>query len=66
MDWGRDFALLDHHGNRRRLADFNGKVVMLFFGFTHCPDVCPATLTDMARMVAALGDDGSRVQACAC
>ena len=62
VDWGRDFHLLDHRGNRRSLADFKGKVVMLFFGFTHCPDICPTTLADMARTVNALGGEGSRVQ----
>ena len=62
VEWGRDFQLLDHHGNRRSLADFNGKVVMLFFGFTHCPDICPTALTDIAGVVEKLGDDGSRVQ----
>jgi protein SCO1/2 len=62
VEWGRDFQLLDHHGKPRSLADFKGKVVMLFFGFTHCPDICPTTLADMARVVHTLGDDGSRVQ----
>ncbi|MEO5669890.1 MAG: SCO family protein [Ramlibacter sp.] len=62
VEWGRDFRLLDHHGQRTSVADFKGKVVLLFFGFTHCPDVCPTTLADMARVVVALGPDGARVQ----
>lgn len=62
VQWGRDFHLTDHHGRPRRLADFKGKVVMLFFGFSHCPDICPTTLADMARVIEALGPDGARVQ----
>ncbi|HEX4928832.1 MAG TPA: SCO family protein [Burkholderiales bacterium] len=61
-DWGRGFALLDHHGKRRTLADFRGKAVMLFFGFTRCPDVCPTALATLARARALLGDDATRVQ----
>lgn len=48
-EFGRDFALTDHNGTPRRLADFKGRVVVVFFGFTHCPDVCPTTLAQMAR-----------------
>ncbi|CAG1016474.1 SCO1 protein [Burkholderiaceae bacterium] len=62
VEWGRDFQLLDHRGNRTSLADFKGKVVLLFFGFTHCPDICPTTLADMARVVNGLGPDGAKVQ----
>ncbi len=61
-DWGRDIHLTDHSGRSRRLADFHGKAVLLFFGYTHCPDVCPATLAKMARAVDLLGEDGKRVQ----
>lgn len=61
-DLGPDFRLTDHNGKERSLADFRGKVVTLFFGYTHCPDVCPTTLSDMARAVQILGPDGSRVQ----
>jgi protein SCO1 len=61
-DLGPDFRLTDHNGKERSLADFRGKVVALFFGYTHCPDVCPTTLSDMANAVKALGPDGSRVQ----
>lgn len=61
-DLGPDFRLTDHNGKERTLADFRGKVVALFFGYTHCPDVCPTTLADMAQAVKALGPDGARVQ----
>lgn len=61
-DLGPDFRLTDHNGKERSLADFRGKVVTLFFGFTHCPDVCPTTLSDMAQAVKLLGPDGARVQ----
>ncbi len=60
--WGRDFHLTDHNGVPRQLADFNGQVVMLFFGYVHCPDMCPTTLADMAAVVRRLGNDGDRVQ----
>jgi protein SCO1/2 len=62
VEWGRDFRLTDHNGQARSLADFKGKAVMLFFGFTHCPDICPTTLADMAKVVGKLGEDGARVQ----
>jgi protein SCO1/2 len=62
VDWGRDFHLTDHNGVPRRLADFKGKAVMLFFGYIHCPDICPTTLADMAAVVKQLGADGERVQ----
>ncbi len=60
--WGRDFHLIDSAGTPRSLADYRGKVVMLFFGYTNCPDECPATLTKMAQAVDKLGSDGQRVQ----
>lgn len=60
--WGRDFHLVDPTGNLRSLADYRGKVVMLFFGYTNCPDECPATLAKMAQVVDRLGADGKRVQ----
>ncbi len=62
VPWGRDFHLTDDHGHPRSLADFRGKAVMLYFGYTHCPDLCPTTLGDMARVRARLGPDASRVQ----
>ena len=60
--FARDFRLTDHHGQTRTLADFRGKVVALFFGYTHCPDVCPTTLSDFAAALRQLGPDAGRVQ----
>jgi protein SCO1/2 len=60
--FGRDFALTDHHGTPRRLADFRGKVVVVFFGFTHCPDVCPTTLAELAAAMRELGEQAREVQ----
>ncbi len=57
----RDFELVDHRGRRFRLADEKGKVVVLFFGYAHCPDVCPTTLSSWARIEAALGALASQV-----
>ena len=57
-----DFHLTDHTGKTRSLADFRGKVVLLFFGYTHCPDICPATLADLAQVMRLLGKDAERVQ----
>lgn len=54
--------LTDHHGQIRRLEDFRGKVVVLFFGYTHCPDVCPTTMADLARAMKLLGGRGAGVQ----
>lgn len=62
VTWGRDFRLTDHDGKPVSLSDFKDKAVMLFFGFAHCPDVCPTAMADMARVVGALGRDGQRVQ----
>lgn len=62
VPWGHDLQLTDHRGRLRKLSDFRGKAVMLFFGYTHCPDVCPTTLSDMARVRAQLGADGALVQ----
>ncbi|MFA7292387.1 MAG: SCO family protein [Rhodocyclaceae bacterium] len=62
VDWGKDFSLTDHQGQPRRLADYKGKVVVLFFGYTQCPDVCPTTLISMREVLTQLGPDASRVQ----
>jgi protein SCO1/2 len=62
VEWGRDFKLTDHNGQPRSLGDFRGKVVMMFFGFTNCPDVCPTTMAELAQVVHRLGPDGQRVQ----
>jgi len=61
-DFGRALELTDHNGKPRRLEDFRGKAVVLFFGFTHCPDICPTTLAETAAAVRKLGADGERVQ----
>ena len=62
VDWGKDFSLVDHTGRRRSLVDFHGKAVAIFFGYTHCPDVCPTTLGEMAQMLKQLGKDADQVQ----
>ncbi len=61
-DYASGFDLTDADGQRRRLTDFAGKVTVVFFGFTHCPDVCPTTLLELAAVKKALGADGERVQ----
>ncbi|MBK8113999.1 MAG: SCO family protein [Candidatus Accumulibacter sp.] len=61
-DWGKDFALTDPQGQARRLADFKGKAVVVFFGYTQCPDVCPTTLLSMREVLNRLGNDAGRVQ----
>ena len=61
-DYGKTLELTDHHGRPRRLEEFRGKAVVVFFGFTHCPDVCPTTLADMAQALKQLGADAERVQ----
>ncbi|MCL2590364.1 MAG: SCO family protein [Betaproteobacteria bacterium] len=61
-NYGSDFALLDPDGNTRRLADFRGKVVMLFFGFIQCPDVCPTSLQRAAAVRRLLGANGELLQ----
>jgi protein SCO1 len=61
-DYARDFALTDHNGQPRTLKDFAGKVVVMFFGFTQCPDVCPTSMNELAEAKKMLGKDGDRVQ----
>jgi len=61
-DFGKELALTGHDGKPRTLADFRGKVVVLFFGFTHCPDICPTTLAEAAGVMKQLGEDAARVQ----
>ncbi len=61
-NYALDFDLPDADGQRRHLADFQGKLVVVFFGFTQCPDVCPATLLELAEARKLLGADGARVQ----
>ncbi len=57
-----DFHLFDAGGNARSLADYRGKVVAMFFGYTHCPDVCPTTLADLAQVMRLLGQDAAKLQ----
>jgi protein SCO1/2 len=61
-EYGRELDLTDADGQRRHLTDFKGKVVVVFFGFTQCPDVCPTTMVELAQVKKALGADGERVQ----
>ncbi|MBH1977763.1 MAG: SCO family protein [Comamonadaceae bacterium] len=63
VDYARDFPLPDHNGQPRSIKDFNGKVVVVFFGYTQCPDVCPTTMQEMAEAKRMLGKDGDRLQA---
>lgn len=60
--FGREFALVDHTGKPRTLADYKGKAVVVFFGYTQCPDVCPTTLSTLAEAMKVLGPDADRVQ----
>ncbi|MDD5030898.1 MAG: SCO family protein [Rhodoferax sp.] len=61
-DYARDFSLMDHNGKPRTLKDFQGKIVMMFFGYTQCPDVCPTSMSEMATIRQLLGQDAERVQ----
>ena len=61
-DYARDFSLKDADGKVRTMADFKGKVVVLFFGYAQCPDVCPTTMTEMAQVKQQLGSDGDKLQ----
>ncbi|MEA9600061.1 SCO family protein [Polynucleobacter sp. AP-Sanab-80-C2] len=60
--FGKDFSLLDPDGKLRTLNDFKGKVVVMFFGYTQCPDVCPTTLTEMQQVMTLLGPQSDKVQ----
>lgn len=62
LNYGQSFELTDHTGQRRTLADYKGKVVVMFFGYTHCPDVCPTTLAEMAQVKKQLGAEGDKLQ----
>jgi protein SCO1/2 len=61
-DYAKDFRLMDHNGRERSLADFRGKVVVMFFGFTQCPDVCPTSMAELAAVKKSLGADGDKLQ----
>ena len=60
--YGTDFRLTDHTGKARTLADFRGKALVVFFGYTQCPDVCPTTLSDMRKAMQLLGADAEKLQ----
>jgi protein SCO1/2 len=62
VTWGKDFTLTAHSGERLDTASLRGKVLVLFFGYTHCPDICAPTLVKLAQARKALGDEGARVQ----
>jgi protein SCO1/2 len=62
LDYAKGFALTDHTGKPRTLADFKGKVVVVFFGYTQCPDVCPTTMAEMASVMQKLGPLADQVQ----
>lgn len=61
-DYAKDIPLTDHNGKARQIQDFAGKAVVVFFGFTQCPDVCPTTLQELADVKKMLGADGERLQ----
>jgi protein SCO1/2 len=61
-DYAQGFSLTDHNGQLRSLKDFAGKVVVVFFGYTQCPDVCPTSMVELAQVRKALGADGNRLQ----
>ncbi len=61
-DYAKDFKLVDHTGKPRTLADYKGKIVFLFFGYTQCPDVCPTTMAEMAAVMQSLGPQAAQVQ----
>ena len=62
-DYAQDFSLMDHNGQLRTIKDFAGKVVVVFFGFTQCPDVCPTSMAELAEVKRLLGLDGDKLQA---
>lgn len=61
-DFPKPLTLTDHTGKLRTMSDFSGKAVILFFGFTHCPDVCPTTMLDLKNTMKLLGDKADEVQ----
>ena len=61
-DYARTLSLTDQNGHTRTLADFKGKVVVVFFGYTQCPDVCPTTMAELAEVKRSLGADGDKLQ----
>ncbi len=61
-EYARDFSLPDHNGQLRSIKDFAGKLVVVFFGYTQCPDVCPTSMAELAEIRTMLGADGARLQ----
>ena len=61
-DYARDIPLTDHNGQKRSLQDFRGKVVVVFFGYTQCPDVCPTSMQELVEVKQQLGADGDKLQ----
>lgn len=61
-DFAKNLRLKDHFGKVRTMTDFKGKVVVIFFGFTQCPDVCPTSMTTMAEVKRLLGEKGNLLQ----
>ncbi len=61
-DYAKNFELTDHNGQVRHLPDFAGKVVVMFFGYTQCPDVCPTSMAELAEVKKSLGADGDKLQ----
>ncbi|MBD8565951.1 SCO family protein [Oxalobacteraceae sp. CFBP 8763] len=62
VDYAKGFTLTDHTGKVRTLEDFRGKIVVMFFGYTQCPDVCPTTMAEMATVLKELGPSADEVQ----
>ncbi|MBI3574222.1 MAG: SCO family protein [Gammaproteobacteria bacterium] len=62
VEWGGDFTLTAHTGSRVKVSDFKGRVLILFFGYTHCPDICAPTLARLASLMQQLGPEAERVQ----
>ncbi len=62
VEWGKDFELTAHTGKRVKLSDYHGRLAVLFFGYTHCPDICAPTLVVLARALNELGPEAERVQ----
>ena len=61
-DYAKGFTLTDHNGQSRSLSEFKGKVVVLFFGYTQCPDVCPTSMVELAEVKRLMGADGDKLQ----
>jgi protein SCO1/2 len=62
VNYAKEFELTDHNGKTRHLSDFKGKVVVMFFGYTQCPDVCPTSMAELAEVKKLLGADGDKLQ----